>query len=117
MAGHQDPDVSQMHFQTLSPTLPGCLSGSPHFLQMIFISQGIHRLPKALVEPGAKLAFPSQPIHRFPLPYRRVAIDIVDYARRKHKEAAIDPPAIALGFLEEICNESAVESESPKPAR
>src|SRR2546430_9524148 len=48
--GHQCP---------LCPNLPGCLTRIPQVLQVIFVTQGIHRLPKAMMEVDAKLPLRS----------------------------------------------------------
>src|ERR1700712_2936953 len=81
------------------PFFPGRLPRGPELLEVVLVAQGIHRLPEAFVEKYLQLAVARQVLHRLSFPYGRVVCDVVEYFRRKHKKAAVDPAAIALRFF------------------
>ena len=73
------------------------------------IAQGIHRLPEAAVVVGVELALCGDPGQTILFPYRVITTNGFDYGGLKHKEATVDPGAIALRFL--------LESQNPAPLK
>jgi hypothetical protein len=65
------------------------------------IPQGVHRLPVAVVSVGLQLPLSRQALQGLGLLGGGIGADGVENARLQHKETALDPATIALGFFYE----------------
>ena len=63
------------------------------------IPQGVHRLPVAVVSVGLQLPLRRQALQGLGLLGGGIGADGVENARLQHKETALDPATIALGFF------------------
>src|SRR5437016_141208 len=73
------------------PNLPRAPAGGPQLFQKHLVAQSIHALPETAVAVCAQLPFLRQPLHRFALPNRSVAFNVINHFGLKHEEAAVDP--------------------------
>ena len=93
IAGNQYPHSRSV--SRFTRVFHGALPEAHRVLQMAFVAQRIHRLPEAVVEIDAELAFRREPLHRLLLPDRGVALDVVARPRgdRTKKPPLIQPPS------------------------
>ena len=73
------------------PNLPRGLAGVPDFLEENFISEGIHRLPEAVMVKGFELAFLGEFFQRLAFPNGLIAINGGENGWFEDKEPTIDP--------------------------
>src|SRR5471032_367428 len=97
-----------------SPFLPGRFAGVPECFELFLVAKRVHRLPEAFVIVDRELLVPSQALHRFAFPYRRVAVDIVGDFRAEHEKPAVDPATVADWLLAKAENAGAVCFDSPE---
>src|SRR5437879_9741142 len=76
--------------RSVLPNLPRAPAGGPQLFQKHLVAQSIHALPETAVAVCAQLPFLRQPLHRFALPNRSVAFNVINHFRLKHEEAAVD---------------------------
>src|SRR5689334_13968232 len=85
---------------------------------MIPVWQRIHVVPEAVMTEGVDFAVAGEVLERFMLPDCVIARDVIHDTWGEHKEAAVHPTAVALGFLPELGDLPLVrEFERSEPAR
>src|ERR1700689_1807761 len=72
------------------PQLPGRCAALPKRIQILFIAQGIHGLPKAPMHPRRQLRIPPQILHRFLFPHRVLAFYQFEDTGIENEASAID---------------------------
>ena len=99
------------------PHLPGRPAGLPELFQVRHVSQGVHRLPKAMMLKGCQLPLFSQALERVLLPERLIVGDVVDHIWGQHKETTVNHAAIALGFFSKAVDLVSCHVEGTKATR
>lgn len=54
------------------------MTGDPKILEMIFVAQGIHRAPEAIVPVRDELRVTREPLQRFLLPHVLIALEVLE---------------------------------------
>src|SRR6266702_1133087 len=115
--------VQQQGFQTRTierakPESLGPFARGPQVFQKHFVAQGVHALPKTAVAIGAKFRLLRQGLHRFALPDRRIASNVINDLGFENEESTVDPAGAAVGLFPETGDDRllVVETESPESA-
>ena len=78
---------------------------------MLFVAEGVHGLPEAVVEEGVDFAFFDETFDGFALEHLGVVGDGVDGSGLEDEESAVDPSALVLGFFLEGVDLGVFEAE------
>lgn len=89
----------------------------PELFKQLLVAERVHRLPKAAMLKGIELIHGGDAGQAVALPHRLIVFDQIKHLWLEHKEAAIDPGAIALGFFFKRKHPASLELQRTKTAR
>ena len=89
----------------------GAFAGGPEFFEVVFVAEGVHGLPEAVVEESVDFALGDEGFDGFALEHLGVVGDGGDDLGGEDEEAAVDPAAFAGGFFLEGVDLGVLEAE------
>src|SRR5439155_22501565 len=85
-------------------------------LELVLVSQRIHRLPETCVLVSAELAVAGQSHQRIAFPRCVIALNVVDCSRLKDEKPSVDPCSVAGWLLGEARDAEVFDAHSTIPA-